>query len=262
MRERTVGAGKPCGTPTPRDHVLMTSAEMDQADRLAVGSQTHAGALMEAGGGAVAVAIGARWSMRSVTVLCGSGNNGGDGFVAARHLAAAGRPVTVALMKSRAVLSGEAACAASLWIGPIAAFSPKCLDGAGFVVDAIFGTGLSRPLSGSALSMVDAIKGSQVPVCAIDVPSGLDGSNGAVLGAAAPADLTVTFFSQEAWLSSFPRARAVWRGRSDRHRDPVFAAEIYRPQSLGERSGPLACSATIMKAVYRQSDWPKLASVE
>jgi NAD(P)H-hydrate epimerase len=130
-------------------------------------------------------------------VLCGPGNNGGDGFVAARHLADAGWPVKLALLGSRDKLSGEAAHAASLWKGPIAAFSSECLEGAGIVIDAIFGAGLSRPLDGKALAMVEALKIRRIPVCAVDVPSGLDGASGVILGAAAPAELTVTFFRKK-----------------------------------------------------------------
>jgi hydroxyethylthiazole kinase-like uncharacterized protein yjeF len=192
-----VGNRKPARAPDPDENALLTSAEMDSADRLAAGSQIRAGAFMERAGSAVAVAIGARWPLGPVTVLCGPGNNGGDGLVAARHLSAAGWPVTVALMGSRRGLSGDAAHAASLWTGPIAPFTPKCLDGAGLAIDAMFGAGLSRPLSGPALDLVEALKDRQIPVCAIDVPSGVEGSTGAVLGAAVTADLTVTFFRKK-----------------------------------------------------------------
>ena len=103
--------------------VLLTPAQMNMADRAAQASGIQGFAMMEAAGGAVAVAVGARWPMQPVSVLCGPGNNGGDGFVAARHLAAAGWPVTLALLGSREKLTGEAAHAASLWMGAIAPFS-------------------------------------------------------------------------------------------------------------------------------------------
>jgi NAD(P)H-hydrate epimerase len=135
--------------------------------------------------------------MRPVIVLCGPGNNGGDGFVAARHLADAGWPVKLALLGSREKLSGEAAHAAGFWKGPLAPFSSESLEGAGIVIDAIFGAGLSRPLDGKALAMVEALKSRRVPVCAVDLPSGLDGASGMILGAAAPAELTVTFFRKK-----------------------------------------------------------------
>jgi len=176
---------------------LLTPRQMGDADRATKASGIDGFGLMEAAGSAVAVAVGARWQMRPVTVLCGPGNNGGDGFVAARHLADAGWPVKLALLGSRDRLSGEAAHAASLCNGPLAPFSSESLDGAGIVIDAMFGAGLSRPLEGTALAMVEALKLRRLPVCAVDVPSGLDGASGMVLGAAAPAELTVTFFRKK-----------------------------------------------------------------
>jgi len=176
---------------------LLTPAQMGAADAAAKADGVTGIAMMEAAGAAVAVAIGGRWSMRPVTVLCGPGNNGGDGFVAARHLAAAGWPVTVALLSPRDRLAGEAAQAAALWPGALVPFAPASLDGAGLVVDAIFGAGLARPLTGPALLLIAALKASKLPICAIDVPSGLDGATGNVLGTAAPADLTVTFFRKQ-----------------------------------------------------------------
>jgi hydroxyethylthiazole kinase-like uncharacterized protein yjeF len=204
---------------------------MGAVDRLAAAGVVPVGGFMEAAGAAVAVAIGARWSMRPVTVLCGPGNNGGDGFVAARHLSAAGWPVTVALMGSRAALSGDAARAAGLWNGAMVPFTAKCLDGAGLVVDAIFGAGLSRPLSGAALTLVAALKDRPVPVCAIDVPSGVEGSTGAVLDGAAPADLTVTFFRRKPGHLLYPG-----RGLCG----DVVLADIGTPASVLETVRPMA----------------------
>ena len=171
---------------------LLTPSQMDDADHAAVVAGVSGAAMMEAAGGAVAVAVGERWLMRSVAVLCGPGNNGGNGFVVARHLAAAGWPVKVALLGLREKLSGDAARAASLWNGAIGSFTPDALEGAGLIVDAIFGAGLSRPLDGDARLLVEAVKASAMPVCAVDIPSGVDGATGMVRGAAAPADLTVT----------------------------------------------------------------------
>jgi len=93
---------------------LLTPLQMGDADRATTASGIDGFGLMEAAGSAVAVAVGARWPMRPVTVLCGPGNNGGDGLVAARHLADAGWPVKLALLGSRDKLTGEAAHAASL----------------------------------------------------------------------------------------------------------------------------------------------------
>jgi NAD(P)H-hydrate epimerase len=176
---------------------LLTPAQMGEADRASAAAGVGGPALMEAAGGAVAVAVGARWPMRPVLVLCGPGNNGGDGFVVARHLRAAGWPVKLALLGSRDSLKGDAAGAAGRWTGELAPFTPESLDGAGLVVDAIFGAGLSRVLDGEALRLVEAMKASRLPICAVDVPSGLDGGTGEVRGAAARADLTVTFFRKK-----------------------------------------------------------------
>ena len=177
--------------------VLLTPAQMVAADRSADALGIDRFGLMEAAGGAVAVAVAARWSERPLAVLCGPGNNGGDGFVAARHLVAAGWPVTVFLLGSRDSLTGEAARAADLWTAPVAPCSPESLDGAGIVIDALFGSGLSRPLDGEALSVVASLRERRIPTCAIDVPSGVDGASGMVRGAAAPAELTVTFFRKK-----------------------------------------------------------------
>jgi NAD(P)H-hydrate epimerase len=179
------------------DLALLTPSQMDLADLAAVKAGVSGASLMEAAGGAVAVAVGARWPMRPVTVLCGPGNNGGDGLVAARHLAAAGWPVTVAFLSAREKLSGGAARAAALWTGDVAPFTPDGIAGPGVVIDAMFGSGLSRPLTGNALAMVETLKAGRTPICAVDVPSGLDGATGAVRGDAAPAVLTVTCFRKK-----------------------------------------------------------------
>ncbi len=187
-------------SPTRFEHndlALLTPAQMGEADRAAEAAGISGTTLMETAGAAVAVAIGERWPMRPVTVLCGPGNNGGDGFVVARHLDAAGWPVKVALLGECEKLHGEAAGAASRWKGKLAPFTPNCLDGAGVIVDAIFGAGLSRPLDGEAGILVEAMKLRRTPICAVDVPSGLDGASGMVRGIAASAELTVTCFRKK-----------------------------------------------------------------
>jgi len=176
---------------------LLTPVQMAQADRMAVAAGVSGPVLMEAAGEAVADAVARRWPGQPVTVLCGPGNNGGDGFVAARRLQAAGWRVTLALLGARETLTGDAVHAAGRWTGPIAPFTPACLDGAGVIIDAIFGAGLSRPLDGAAADMVEAMGARGVPICAVDVPSGLDGASGMVRGDAAAADLTVTFFRKK-----------------------------------------------------------------
>jgi NAD(P)H-hydrate epimerase len=173
---------------------LLTPAEMGEADRLTIAGGTAGIVLMENAGRAVADAVSRRWPVRPVAVLCGPGNNGGDGFVAARILAERGWPVRLALLGGRARLTGDAGLAAACWTGPVEALSRDCLAGAALVIDALFGAGLSRDIDGIAADIVGAI---EAPVIAIDVPSGIDGASGAVRGTAPHAALTVTFFRRK-----------------------------------------------------------------
>lgn len=186
---------------------LLTPDEMNRADQTAVASGVSGKDLMETAGRAVADVVRARWSRRSVVVLCGPGNNGGDGFVAARHLAVLGWPVRVGLLGSRDHLAGDAAYHATLWRGSIEPLSVEMLDGAQLVIDALFGAGLSRPVADTARAVIEALVQRQLAVCAIDVPSGLDGRTGAVLGVAAPADVTVTFFRKKPGHLLYPGRR-------------------------------------------------------
>ena len=179
------------------DPVLLGVAETYRADRAAIASGIPGTALMEAAGAAVADRISARWTPRPVAALCGPGNNGGDGFVAARLLAERGWPVSLALLGPRRALKGDAAAAARRWPGPVAPLSPAALDGAALAVDAVFGAGLDRPVDGAARAALEALAAAAVPSVAVDVPSGVSGDSGAVLGAAAPAALTVTFFRRK-----------------------------------------------------------------
>ncbi len=164
---------------------LLTVAEMYRADTAAVARGVASLALMEAAGWAVARAIRRRWRPRRTLVLCGPGNNGGDGFVVARLLAQAGWPVRLGLLGEAANLRGDAASNARRWRGAIEAATPEMLNGCDLVVDALFGAGLARPLEGPARALVEAIAARDLPSVAIDVPSGVHGDTGAVMGAAA-----------------------------------------------------------------------------
>jgi hydroxyethylthiazole kinase-like uncharacterized protein yjeF len=176
---------------------LLTPPQMAAADRLTIAGGVPGITLMERAGLAVADAVSRRWPPRPVVVLCGPGNNGGDGFVAARILAERGWPVRLALLGERAGLYGDAAAAAGRWPGPAEPLTLAALDDAGLAVDAIFGAGLARPIEGGALAVVEALGRRRLPVVAVDVPSGVDGATGAVRGAAPMAALTVTFFRKK-----------------------------------------------------------------
>ena len=168
--------------------MLLTPAAMALADARAAALGVPTQALMENAGRAVARAVRARFRPCRTLVLCGPGNNGGDGYVAARLLAEIGWPVAVAaLAPPRA--GTDAARMAARWRGPSVAFAPEEARRAALVIDAVFGAGLARDVDGLAADTLAAA----ARVVAIDVPSGVDGATGAVRGRAAAALLTVTF---------------------------------------------------------------------
>lgn len=172
---------------------LFAPAEMSAADRAAMAAGVPGPVLMHAAGLAVADALARRWARCRLLVLCGPGNNGGDGFVAASILAARGWPVTLVLLGKTDALRGDAAWAATLWQGPVLSAAQADFSACDLVLDALFGAGLSRELDGEAAHLVAQLAGSGLPVCAVDVPSGVDGASGAVRGLAARAALTVSF---------------------------------------------------------------------
>ncbi|MBO1074133.1 NAD(P)H-hydrate dehydratase [Roseomonas marmotae] len=162
---------------------------MAAVDRAAIAAGTPGLTLMQAAGAAVARAIRRRFRPRRLLVLAGPGNNGGDGYMAARLLEREGWPVAVAALAPPRPGS-DAALAAAAWRGPMLPFAPEALGRAGLVLDALFGAGLSRDLDGPAAAVLRAARAS---VVAVDVPSGLDGATGEVRGFAPRAAVTVSF---------------------------------------------------------------------
>ena len=177
------------------DNTLLTVDEMYAADKAAVEAGIASVTLMENAGTAVARAIRDRWEPCRVTILCGPGNNGGDGFVVARLLDETGWTVTLALLGDAAGLKGDAKINADRWKGAVTPLSPSVLDDAELVVDAIFGAGLARDVDCSVRDVIEAIGGR--PIVAVDVPSGVHGDSGMIMGSAPRADLTVTFFRRK-----------------------------------------------------------------
>jgi hydroxyethylthiazole kinase-like uncharacterized protein yjeF len=176
---------------------LLTNAEMAAADRLAIAGGVPGIELMEQAGRAVAeaVAVGRPRGSR-VVVVAGPGNNGGDGFVAARLLAGQGYRVTVLLVGKLAQLKGDAALAARKWHGGVTD-DPGFLATADVVIDALFGAGLDRPVDGLARALIETVNTLATPVIAVDLPSGINGTSGAVMGVAMNAAHTVTFFRKK-----------------------------------------------------------------
>lgn len=166
---------------------------MARADAAAVAAGTSGLTLMERAGTAVADAVCARFARQPALVLCGPGNNGGDGYVAARVLKARGWPVEVRALGDP--VTQDARAASNRWDG-----ATKPLNGAlepGVWIDALFGAGLSRPLDGSAAAA--ALRMAETPerVVAVDVPSGVPGDTGRPIGPAACAAVTVTFHAKK-----------------------------------------------------------------
>lgn len=196
MRPPVVAESEIIVSPMTPDHpaVLLSVTEMAAADAQTIAQGTPGIELMEAAGRAVASAALSRFWGRPIVVLCGPGNNGGDGFVAARLLREHGADVRLALLGARDRLPGDAALAADAWRGTVQDLSPELLeDESVCVIDALFGAGLTRPLEGVTAAMVEAARARNCPVLAVDVPSGLEGSTGLTSGPVFQADVTVTF---------------------------------------------------------------------
>jgi ADP-dependent NAD(P)H-hydrate dehydratase / NAD(P)H-hydrate epimerase len=176
---------------------VLTTSEMERADRLAIAAGTPGFALMMSAGQAVAEAAMDFADEGSILVVAGPGNNGGDGFVAAAELAARGREVSVILLCERDSLQGDAALAARGWKYPVLPFNPHAIGKPALIIDALFGAGLDRAVKGEPLEMIEAINANGAPVLAVDLPSGINGTSGAVMGVAVRATETVTFFRRK-----------------------------------------------------------------
>ena len=212
--------------PAARQHMLISVAEMYATDEASIAVGVSGSELMEAAGAAVAREVMRRWQPRRVVVLCGPGNNGGDGFVAARHLSEAGWPVRVGLLGKRRALKGDAAAMAKRWQEPVAPLSAQLIDAADLIVDAIFGAGLTRDVSGAARETLEAVIASGLPCVAVDVPSGVHGDTGAVLGIAVVAEVSVTFLPRKIGHALLP-------GRS--YCGEIVVADIGTPPAVLER---------------------------
>ena len=174
---------------------LLTPSQMAEADRLTMESGISGWRLMSAAGRAVAeIAAEMVTPPAPVACLAGPGNNGGDAYVAAADLRAMGFSVRVFALGNPDSLSGDAAKARAAWNAksePLSAFEANAFS---LIVDGLFGAGLSRVLEGEAAECVGRANASGTPILSIDLPSGVSGDSGAVLGAAVKASRTVSFF--------------------------------------------------------------------
>ena len=176
---------------------ILTVPEMSRADQITIRQGTPGFVLMREAGKAVAWVADEMAPQGPILVVAGRGNNGGDGFVAATELAAQGRDVSVMLLCDRATLKGDAALASAAWKGPMLPWDPSAIGTPNLIIDALFGAGLDRPVKGDPAAMIQAVNASGVPVLAVDLPSGISGDTGAVMGTAVDAVATVTFFRRK-----------------------------------------------------------------
>ena len=180
---------------------LLTVTEMAEADRLTIAGGTLGYELMKNAGRAVAEAAADLVEEGLVIVVVGCGNNGGDGFVAAIELSRSGRDVVVMLVGDAASLRGDAAQAATDWKGPVLSGNAEAIReiaaGTALFIDALLGAGLDRPVQGKTLQVIEALNTSGVPILAVDLPSGVHGTTGEVMGNAVCATETITFFRRK-----------------------------------------------------------------
>ncbi len=211
---------------------VLTTAEMERADQLTIAAGTPGFALMLSAGQAVAEAAMELVEEGPVVVVAGRGNNGGDGFVAAAELAARGREVSVILLCERDSLQGDAASAARGWKYPVLPFNPQAIGRPALIIDALFGAGLNRPVKGEPHDMIEAINANGAPVLSVDLPSGINGDTGAVMGVAVRATETVTFFRRKPGHLLLPGRIYCGRVRlADIGIDPRVLEEI-RPRTF------------------------------
>ena len=183
---------------------LYPSASVRELDRQAIAAHGIAGyTLMQRAGEAVFETICERYPDRQQwLVCCGSGNNGGDGYLVARLARQAGYQVQVLAMRAPEELSGDAALAASAWLeqGGSVSYETSTLPPCDLIVDALLGTGLERPVSGAYAALIGLINNAAVPVVAVDIPSGISADTGTVMGCAVNAGLTISFIGRKQGL--------------------------------------------------------------
>lgn len=234
---------------------LYTAVEMRTVDRLAVDEiGIPASVLMErAGLGAAGEVL--QWfpNQRRIAVVCGAGNNGGDGFVIARHLAAAGRQVHVLLVEAESKLRREPKLFAGVlrqlgipmervnitaWSSRLAAYD--------LVIDALLGTGASGAPRPNVEPVINAINSCGIPVVALDIPSGVDASTGEVHGIAVQADMTIAFHGPKVGLAIAP-------GRF--HAGRVTALDIGIPPEVDAEVGQGLASEAMLALVPPVARW-------
>ncbi len=223
---------------------LLSVEEMYSADRMTMEGGLPGIQLMEAAGSAIAREIRTRWTPRKTVILCGPGNNGGDGFVVARLLHQRGWFVRILLLGDRDKLKGDAKTNSDQWPFDCLPLAPDGLHGAELIVDGVFGAGLARDVDGIVAKTLTSASQMNVPIVAVDVPSGVHGDTGAILGTTLPADITVTFARGKTGHYLYPAKAACGE---------LIIADIGIPDSVIDEIKP-STSRNEPEALF---PWPK-----
>jgi ADP-dependent NAD(P)H-hydrate dehydratase / NAD(P)H-hydrate epimerase len=223
-------------SPAVNDSVpLYSAAQLRELDRLAIESGIPGYTLMTRAAQAGQDVLQASWpDAKDIRVLCGTGNNGGDGFVLARLLQAAGYRVSVLQLGDPARIRGDALTARQDWLaagGTVEVFDATRLTPADVLVDALLGTGFRSGLDAGWTACIQAINASGVPVLALDVPSGLDSDSGSVGEIAVRAQHTVTFMGRKA---------GFFTGQGPDHTGAITLADLGLPDTVRARATPMA----------------------
>jgi hydroxyethylthiazole kinase-like uncharacterized protein yjeF len=221
-------------------HHLYTAAQVRELDRLAIDVAGISGyTLMCRAGEACWAVLRKQWpAARSLTVLCGAGNNGGDGFVIARLALAANWQVRLYQLGNTSHMQADARQACDAFTrtgGQVQPFTAATAIEGDVIVDALLGTGVDRPLQGLWRNAIDAINAASAPVLAVDIPSGVQADSGTVAGVAAHADRTVTFIGRKAGL--YTGAAPDYSGR-------ISFADLGVPGSIFEQ---VPVAATLLR---------------
>lgn len=181
----------------PYQYAILTTEQMQAADAYTIAQGVNAYALMKNAGSAAAKFIQNQWPNGGFVVLCGPGNNGGDGYVIATQLHALGRQVRVMSLYNQATSSSETQAHRSQCTVTIESLDITALLKADVIIDAIFGMGLDRDLPASLVNLIALINKNQKIVCAVDIPTGIDGMGRFFSPYALQAKATVSFFRKK-----------------------------------------------------------------
>ena len=192
-------------------NTALLTAEHMRAAETSLFARTTSFAVMHRAASAVAEYVLQHFSPQKTAIFCGPGNNGGDGWLVAQYLRQAGWHISVYAAKPPREYNGDAKRAAEAYEGSWQPLHECYTDNSELIIDALFGIGLNTPVSGTYVEAIAAIQASRAAVVSVDMPSGVHADNGAVMGCAVKADVTVTFACKKAGHMLLPGLAHVGR---------------------------------------------------